>query len=554
MSVPRMLIAILALCTLRPAFAEAESDSRPAKLLRPFFMLGLASAPGDAWIDETKKNGCKWDVRYQYICGGVNTPSNWKNWNQPAGAFVSFYLNDSEKMGCIPCLTYYQLLQSLPAKGTGGEDQVNKVNAENAGTMKAYFDDIKLLMQKCGEFGKPVIFHHEPDLWGYFVVSQVFAPNDPDKVKVMVKSSGHPDVAEFDDTAAGFGKALIALRDKYAPNVLMAWHVSKWGTPDVKKYVHWVASCGKWDLLFTDLSDRDSEWKLKHNYHTGGAWMADADFNAYREWSAEIHKATRLPLMAWQLPMGNTFYATCNNTEGHYMDNRPEYWLENYPDNKHITEWASAGYIGLLFGGGAGGCTNSRDGNKDGITNPEAAKNNKGEKALYADDDGGYLRLRVGNYYTKGALFFKAQPKVQLVAQKKVDAPKVSVDDKVLAEFQTRLNSRINTQAKAGQKPTVFLRITDKQERYTILSVDDKELKIDVQGNSMPVSWKKLEMRDRAGIARQNVADDDVEGMLLAAVFLCADGDASGAQEYLAKAALKDNDKATALRAQLGLP
>ncbi|HYF52100.1 MAG TPA: hypothetical protein VEJ63_22005 [Planctomycetota bacterium] len=551
----RFLWVSLVVVSAVHVFAQAESGSRVEKL-RPHFMLGVGSAPGDGWIEETRKNGCRWDVRYQYICGGVNTPSNWKTWNQPAGAFLSLYLNESEKMGCIPCVTYYQLLQSLPAAGKGAEDVVNKTNGENGATMKAYFDDYKVLLQKCSEFGKPVIVHHEPDLWGYFLISQQFAPNEADKVKVIVKSSGHPDVAEFEDTAAGFGKAIVAMRDKYAPQVLLAWHASKWGNPDVNKFVAFLKQCGKWDLLFTDPSDRDSAWKIAKNYHAGGAWWTDADFNSFRDWSAELHKATKLPLMAWQIPMGNTVFASCNNTDGHYMDNRPEYWLENYPQNTHIAEYAAAGYIGLLFGGGAGACTNCRDVYKDGVTNPEPVKGNKGEKSAWPDDDGGYLRLRGGNYYTKGPLLFKQQNKAAVVAApapKPVEAPKITVNEKLLAEYQGKLIQRVNELAKAGKKPSVFLRLTDKQEKFNVRSADEKELTIEVQGNPMPVSWKKIEMRDRVALAKANASEEDAEAMMLVAVLLCADGDVSAAQEFLAKAALKDADKAAAVKTALGL-
>ena len=83
---------------------------------------------------------------------------------------------------------------------------------------------------------------------------------------------------------------------------------------------------GAWDIVFTDPSDRDSAWKIAHNYHVGGAWWTDADFASFRDWSGEISRLAQLPVIAWQIPMGNTIMASCNNTEGHYMDNRPQYY------------------------------------------------------------------------------------------------------------------------------------------------------------------------------------------------------------------------------------
>jgi len=532
------------------------------KLQRQHFMLGVGSAPGDKWIEETKANGCKWDVRYQYICGGVNTPSNWKTWNQPAGAFAAWYMADSDKMGCIPCLTYYQMLQSAPNHGKGGEAQVNKLNCENAATMKAYFDDFKLLLEKAAELKKPVLLHHEPDLWAYFYMAPEFAPNQADKVKVIVKSSGHADVANFDDTAAGFGKALVALRDKYAPNVLLGWHISRWGSPDIGKTLAFFNQCGAWDLFFTDFSDRDAGWKIAKNYMAGGAWWKPEDFADNHKWYRDLFKQSGMPVMAWQVPMGNTVMATCDNTEGHYMDNRPEYFLEDFPKNTRIAEWSEAGLIGLLFGGGAGGCTSAGDARKDGITNPTPIANNKGEKSAFPDDDGGYLRLRGGNYYTKGPIQLlnktankppePAKPATAAAAPP--PAPAVKVDEKVLAAWQEKLVARINAAAKASAPAEYQLRMGATTLKSKLVKADEKGLVAQFEGNQMPLTWKDVPPQDRAAIARALLKDDaDVEGLLLAAVMNYAGQQPDAGEDFLAKAAIKDVAAAAGLRKALGL-
>ncbi len=519
-----------------------KTEEVARRLGRNHFMLGHGSPPGDGWLEETRKQGAAWDLRYQYICGGCNTGSNWKTWNLPAGAFVSIYLNESAKMGIMPVLSWYQMLQSTPGAGKGGEDVCNKINCENAQTMNSYFEDFKLLMKKCGEFGKPVIVHHEPDLWGFMRVSPVFKPNDPNQVKVMVKSSGFAEADAFADTASGFGLALVALRDKYAPNVLLAWHASKWGNPDPKQMADFCLKSGKWDVLFTDMSDRDSGWKLAHNYMPGGAWWKDEDFSGFRDWCGQLHALTGLPLMAWQVPCGNTIMASCNNTENHFMDNRPEYFLEEYPKNTHIAEWGQRGFIGMMFGGGAGGCTGRGDGAKDGITNPEPIKGNKGEKSQYADDDGGYLRMRGANYYTKGPVTIVGPaPIAKKEVPKAAPVPVAKLDDKVLDDWQNKLIQRVNAVVKSGKKPEAFVRIGGKAEKHGIAGADEKNLLVEIQGNAMPVSWKTLNMSDRVSVAKSMSSDDDAESLLAVAIFLIADGDTQKADEFLAKAALKDS-------------
>jgi hypothetical protein len=368
-------------------------------------MLGVMSGPGDRWIEESRAQGCRWDLRYQYLAGGVNTGNKW--YGDP---FVKRYLKESDRLGTVPVLTWYQLYQSLPGNRAGrGEAGGNKVNCENAETMKEYLTDLRAFMRSAGEFAKPVIFHHEPDLWGYFAIAPEFRPNDPDAIRVAVKSTGLPELAKCPDTAAGLGKAVAALRDLYAPNVLLAWHASKWGNPDPKRFAEFVLKCGAWNLIFTDPSDRDAAWKIAHHYHAEGAWWKDGDFASFRDWSGELHKLSRLPLMAWQIPVGNTIMAACNNTPGHYMDNRPQHWLEGYPANARIAEWAACGYIALLFGGGTAKCTSVQDAEKDGVTNPPPIAGNKGEKSVFPDDDGGYLRLRGGRYYQAGPVMLSGR-------------------------------------------------------------------------------------------------------------------------------------------------
>lgn len=381
--------------------AAAQASKVPAN-----FLFGISSPPNDRWLPEVRSKGAKFDIRYQYLAGGVNTSKPWSKWDAPAGQFVLNYFQEADRDGVMPCLTYYQMYQSLPTNGKGDEARGNKSNCENASTMKAYLEDIKLVFQKAGEYGKPVLFHHEPDLWGYMCINPAFAPNDPDRIKVMVKSSGFAEAASFDDTAAGFGKCIIALRDKYAPKVVLAWHASKWGNPDPHKTAAFLAKCGQWDLIFTDLTDRDAGWKVAH-HQDSGAWWTEQNFNNFRDWGGELHKQTGMPIVAWQVPIGNTIMASCNNTDGHFMDNRAQYFLEGYPENKHIAQWAERGFVGILFGGGAANCTDVRDVKKDGVTNPTPVKDNAGEKATVPDDDGGYLRSRIANYYEKKPVSLK---------------------------------------------------------------------------------------------------------------------------------------------------
>src|SRR5450759_4724082 len=118
-------------------------------------------------------------------------------------------MNNSQAKGYIPILSYNEMLQSNATTG-GKESDRDFSNLNNAGTMDAYYANFKLLMQKAGSFGKQVVVHVEPDLWGY--LQQRAGSGNASTLSASVASSGFADVAGMPNTVQGFGQALIHLR------------------------------------------------------------------------------------------------------------------------------------------------------------------------------------------------------------------------------------------------------------------------------------------------------------------------------------------------------
>jgi hypothetical protein len=312
--------------------------------------------------------------------------------------------------GYLPVFTYYQVVASAPDPGS--EDVLPKLR--DASTMRGYFDDWESLMRQLGAFGKTAVVHAEPDLWGYLQRED----SDAAKMAVTVKSSGAPSVAGFDDTAAGFAQALVHVRDLYAPNVLLGFHVSAWATgkdlilnsadpvDTAAKIGAFYRSLGvEFDLLFLDASDRDAAW---YETQTGKKdhWWDGADFERFRSFVAAAVRDMGKCAVIWQVPVGNTLYRSVDNSWGHYQDNRAQYWLG---DRARMQQLADAGVVALLFGAGADGCTMYTDEMQDGITNPSPIDSNDAT-AQYADDDGGHLRLRATEYYQTGAIPLPVSP------------------------------------------------------------------------------------------------------------------------------------------------
>jgi hypothetical protein len=264
-------------------------------------------------------------------------------------------------------------------------------------------------MQKAGAYGRPVVVHVEPDMWGYMEQQTGNANSYP----VKVQSSGFAEVSGYADTAAGFAKALVHLRDVYAPNVVLGFHVSHWATgKDLimnnadpvatadQTYSFYQSLGANFDVLFFDPSDRDAAYYQYVRGEGQAYWWDTTDFDRYRTFIARLVERTGKKAMIWQVPVGNTLYRSMNNTSGHYQDNRAQYWLG---DRQHLQEYASAGVIAIMFGAGLDGCTMYYDWTRDGVTNP-APINGNNLVATYADDDGGYIRLKGAEYYQTGAI------------------------------------------------------------------------------------------------------------------------------------------------------
>jgi hypothetical protein len=381
------------------ALASTGADAAPAPHLPPLpkrwpttLQLGSADSPGGAGA---LRRIAPFGFRYQYLAGGVNTGHGWSTWN-PDGTFASLYVRDSWTHGTIPVLTYYMLLQSKP--GGGDEAHADLANLHDASTMAAYWRDVTLLFRRV-HGAEPVVVHVEPDLWGY------------------LQQAARDDDARTVPGAVAFAQRWVRLRDRFAPNVILAWHLSGWGTkhdivyedpPDATVTAYATRSArfyrslrARFDLSFEDFSDRDAGFKAKIDGNPN-TWFAPADFHRHLLYAQTFVRLAGIRMAVWQIPLGNTKMRAMNNTWDHFQDNRVE-WLLDDASRSHLRAYARAGVVALLFGRGADGATCACDAARDGVTNPAPIGANA-RVSLSADDDGGFFADRAGAYYRRGAL------------------------------------------------------------------------------------------------------------------------------------------------------
>lgn len=353
-------------CLAAPATASARG--LPSTRLE----LGLSNGPDQiGWM---KASGVPWKYRYQYLAGGVNTSGSWLRWQDasaPPGQFAMDYLSSSGAGGYLPVFIWYELLQSSPSSGSD-EASRDLSNLANAGTMNAYYGSFKVLMQRAGSYGRPAVVLVEPDFWGYMQQrARALGSAAADAAPASVASSGFADVAGYANTVAGFGKALLHLRDVYSPNAIMAVDASPWASgvdvnastdpgldtvAEADKTATFLASTGSWDVVATDPDDHDAGWYVATGRTNAGfthSWDATnaraPNFHRWEAWIGRIHTRLGLPAMAWQTPVGNsTLTNSCDQSTGtgHYRDNLVEYFLG------HPGELTSAGLVAVLFGAG----------------------------------------------------------------------------------------------------------------------------------------------------------------------------------------------------------
>jgi len=388
-----------------------------------YFSFGISNSPGavSALDDQRSQNGTAFAFRYQYLTGGVNTSQGWETWNQPAGQFATYYMQESAQHSYTPALVFFELCSSngpLGSTGGGNASQQDAANIADTTVMKAYYANWVLLLQKVGAFGKPVLIIVEPDLWGFLQRSTQGSDNAA-SVPASVSSSGYPDAAGYPNTVQGFAWALLHMRDTYAHNAILAIHASAWAAGinvngdtssslDVAglaqreaKFLNSAGLVGNpagvstWDLLSNDVSDRPSG--MSNPQGPQGWWdrynHTFPNFARYLSFISLLNQDTHRRVIMW-VPIGNQYFDTMNNTTGHYQDNRAEYILG------HVTDFAAAGIIDVLFGSGGVPIT---DVMKDGVTNPAPISTYECDKcnthvSSYPDDDGGYLRIFIGAY------------------------------------------------------------------------------------------------------------------------------------------------------------
>jgi hypothetical protein len=330
------------------------------------FLVGMGNDATDSGNDPAYNLGVTLDLHYQYLVG-LSTEGGWTTWNTNPD-YASVLIAQCKSHGVIPMFAYY----AMAAAGDGNLAG----SIQNATYMATYFKDFIQLLGDVRAAGSPVVILHEPDFWGYNEELSI-KNGGAESVPAQVAASGAPECSSEPNTIVGFAQCLLKLTRSRAPNALLGFHASSWGSGvdieantdetfdvagEAAKTVAFFKAIGgdRADFVSTDMLDRDAGCYEVAGTNCGTTPRTDVywdetnatlpNFHQELAWATAITAGLGLPMIWWQLPFGVPS-TTPGGLPGHYRDDRVDYMFA------HFSEYVAAGGVGAVWGTGDSGQT-----------------------------------------------------------------------------------------------------------------------------------------------------------------------------------------------------
>lgn len=218
----RALRALLTSLLVACAAATSAQATSPLDRLPHGLQVGVYSPEHEAAAQRAE---APFGLRYFYVTHGVRAGHE-HDPSAPEGRLVADWLRESAAQDMVPVLTYYQL---QPSSRSGNGELARVASAlRRPATMRAYWRDLRATLRlAAADPQQLVVLHAEPDTWQYLEQLQ------GTRTRVVVGATGISELKGLPNDARGFAQAFVRLRDRYAPNVALAWHLSPWGMGQV---------------------------------------------------------------------------------------------------------------------------------------------------------------------------------------------------------------------------------------------------------------------------------------------------------------------------------
>lgn len=350
-------------------------------------------------------------VRWHYLSGGAATPQSWTTWRNGSGSFVTAYVEESRAAQTIPFFSYYVLQETPPASRRSAEPDKVVDGLDNALVVRRVANDIRKALQRLGRAGGPAVLQIEPDMWGY--LQQRFG-DDAANAPVQLKGANRY-AAGLPSNLRGFAKLVTRMRNAEAPNVLLAYPVSIFGThkdikgsapsPDevrtmINRSVRFWRSAGSpFDLMTFEYANRNAGYQIKvDGVPSEEARWTSVDHQRHLTYVRGVLGESKRPGILWQVPPGNTARPEMDDTPGHYSDDKVQTLLGR-KGRPMLRAYRDAGVTMVLFGSAfpSDTCACVR---RDEYARPDGKH-----------DDGGYLAAQVRRYAKDGPLKVRRVPR-----------------------------------------------------------------------------------------------------------------------------------------------
>ncbi|MFA4927913.1 MAG: hypothetical protein WC558_05315 [Patulibacter sp.] len=350
-------------------------------------------------------------VRWHYLSGGAATGSSWTTWRNGGGSFATAYSEESRAAKTIPFFSYYVLQETPPASRRSAEPDKVADGLSNPLVVRRVVTDIRQALQRLGQAGGPAVLQIEPDMWGY--LQQRFG-DDASNSPVRLKGSSRFAKGLSNDLR-GFARLVTRIRDAEAPNVLLAYPVSIFGThkdikgsrPDaaeldtmVQRSVRFWRSAGSpFDLMTFEHANRNAGYQIKvDGVASEDARWTNEDHQRHLSYVRGVLAASKRPGVLWQVPPGNTVRPEMDDTPGHYTDDKVQTLLGR-KGRPLLRSYRDAGVVMVLFGSAFPSDTCA------------CVRRDEYARADGEHDDGGYLAAQVRSYVKDGPLKVRRVPK-----------------------------------------------------------------------------------------------------------------------------------------------
>jgi|GEM_PF-1004689 len=269
------------------------------------------------------------------------------------------YMATSSALGVKSAFVWYQF-------GLNGQENNIYANMNTASWMSAYvalFEE-KIAAIKAGLDANPtqapVILVLEPDAYGKLMQKEM-KDLDATKIPCIMDQANAASGKTYGANLMGLmqymverSKAVIGSDKLVVGHLLNHWGVDIPGQVGQGRLEAHIMSglaqgaflnslgSGKGDVVFVEKTDRDAAFKKTSNPTEDWSWI-DTNYTKFFTWVKCLSASSSLRVIGWQVSEGSTHQTDLAK----FADDAPEYFLA------HPADWASAGFIGLLFGGGA---------------------------------------------------------------------------------------------------------------------------------------------------------------------------------------------------------